>query len=314
MNISSPRPGRARKPRKELPPVPAIEPTAGFEPMAVDRTAKLYVGGKQSRPDGNYSLPVVSPKGKLVGEIGDGNRKDIRNAVQAARKAAGWSSASTHLRAQILYYWAENLAARAGEFADRLAVMTGARPAAAQKEVAAAIDRLFTYGAWADKFDGAVHSPPLRGVALAMNEPIGVAGVLCPDEAPLLSFISLVAPLMAMGNRVVAVPSERYGLIVTDLYQVLETSDVPAGALNIVTGRTADLAKTLADHDDVDTLWAFGPAELSELAEARSVGNMKRTFVDNGKAVDWYDPKVAEGRHFLRQAVQVKNIWIPYGE
>ncbi len=304
----------ARKPRKELPPVPAIEPTAGFEPMAVDRTAKLYVGGKQARPDGNYSLPVVSPKGKLVGEIGDGNRKDIRNAVQAARKAAGWSSASTHLRAQILYYWAENLAARAGEFADRLAAMTGSRPAAAQKEVAAAIDRLFTYGAWADKFDGAVHSPPLRGVALAMNEPIGVAGVLCPDEAPLLSFISLVAPLMAMGNRVVAVPSERYGLIVTDLYQVLETSDVPAGALNIVTGRTADLAKTLADHDDVDTLWAFGPAELSELAEARSVGNMKRTFVDNGKAVDWYDPKVAEGRHFLRQAVQVKNIWIPYGE
>lgn len=304
----------ARKPRKDLPPVPAIESTAGFEPMAVDRTAKLYVGGKQARPDGNYSLPVVSPKGKLIGEIGDGNRKDIRNAVQAARKAAGWSSASTHLRAQILYYWAENLSARAGEFAERLSAMTGARPAAAQKEVNTSIDRLFTYGAWADKFDGAVHSPPLRGVALAMNEPIGVAGVLCPDEAPLLSFISLVAPLMAMGNRVVAVPSERYGLIVTDLYQVLETSDVPAGALNIVTGKTADLAKTLADHDDVDALWAFGPAELSELAEARSVGNMKRTFVDNGKAVDWYDPKVAEGRHFLRQAVQVKNIWIPYGE
>ncbi len=309
-----PRAWAARKPRKDMPPPAIAKPTNGFEPMAVDRTAKLYIGGKQARPDGNYSLSVVSPKGKVIGEVGEGNRKDIRNAVEAARKASGWSVAATHLRAQILYYMAENLAARTDEFAARLAAMTGARPATAQKEVTAAIDRLFAYGAWADKFDGAVHSPPLRGVALAMNEPVGVAGVLCPDEAPLLGFISLVAPLLAMGNRVVAVPSERYGLIATDFYQVLETSDLPAGALNIVTGRTADLAKTLADHDDVDMLWAFGPAEISKMAEARSVGNMKRTFVDNGRAVDWYDPKVAEGRHFLRNAVQVKNIWIPYGE
>jgi len=117
-----------------------------------------------------------------------------------------------------------------------------------------------------------------------------------------------------MGNRVVAIPSERHGLIAADFYQVLETSDVPAGVLNIVTGRTLELAKTLADHDDVDTVWAFGIPELSELVEARSVGNMKRTFVDNGLATDWHDPAVSEGRPFLRQAVQVKNIWIPYGE
>jgi aldehyde dehydrogenase (NAD+) len=304
----------ARKPRKELPALPSIEPANGFEPMTIDRTAKLYIGGRQARPDGNYSLNIVSPKGKVIGEVGEGNRKDIRNAVEVARKSSGWSSATTHLRAQILYYMAENLSARADEFARRLSAISGAKPAAAQKEVGASIDRLFSYGAWADKFDGAVHSPPLRGVALAMHEPIGVAGVLCPDEAPLLSFISLVAPLMAMGNRVVAVPSERHGLIITDFYQVLETSDVPAGALNIVTGRTLELAKTLADHDDVDTLWAFGAPEISEMAEALSVGNMKRTFVDNGRATDWYDPKIAEGRHFLRNAVQVKNIWIPYGE
>jgi len=303
-----------RKPRKPLPPLPVVEPTARFEPAAVDRTAKLYIGGKQTRPDGNYALPVVSPRGKVIGEVGEGNRKDIRNAVEAARKAASWSIASTHLRAQILYYLAENLSARADEFAARLAAISGIKPAAAGREVAAAVDRLFVYGAWADKYDGAVHSPPLRGVALAMHEPIGVAGVLCPDEAPLLNFVSLVAPLIAMGNRVVAVPSERHGLIVTDFYQVLETSDVPAGVLNIVTGRTRDLAKTLAAHDDVDALWAFGAPELSEMAEALSVGNMKRTFVDNGRAVDWFDPKLAEGRHFLRNAVQVKNIWIPYGE
>ena len=304
----------ARKPRKPAPPVPVVEPTASFAPMAVDRTAKLYIGGKQARPDGNYSLPVISPKGKLIGEMGEGNRKDIRNAVQAARKAGSWATASSHLRAQILYYLGENLSARADEFVGRLSAMTSASRQAATREVDAAIDRWFTYAAWSDKFDGAVHSPPLRGVALAMNEPIGVAGVVCPNEAPLLGFVSLVAPLMAMGNRVVAVPSERHGLIAADFYQVLETSDVPAGVLNIVTGQTLELAKTLADHDDVDTVWAFGVPELSELVEARSVGNMKRTFVDNGLATDWHDPAVAEGRHFLRQAVQVKNIWIPYGE
>lgn len=309
-----PRAWAARKPRKPLSPLPVVDPTSAFDAMTVDRTAKLYIGGKQARPDGNYSLPIVSPKGKLIGEVGEGNRKDIRNAVETARKAAAWSAASSHLRAQILYYLAENLSARTEEFSRRLAAMTGVRPAAAHKEVAASIDRLFAFGAWADKFDGAVHSPPLRGVALAMNEPIGVAGVVCPDEAPLLSFISLVAPLLAMGNRVVAIPSERHGLIATDFYQVLETSDVPAGALNIVTGRTAELTKTLADHDDVDVIWAFGSAELSKQVEALSVGNMKRTFVDNGRAIDWHDPKMAEGRLFLRNAVQVKNIWIPYGE
>ncbi|MEX3011126.1 aldehyde dehydrogenase family protein [Hoeflea sp. TYP-13] len=309
-----PRAWAARKPRKPAPPVPVVEATDSFAPMAVDRTAKLYIGGKQVRPDGNYSLTVISPKGKVIGEMGEGNRKDIRNAVQAARKASGWATASTHLRAQILYYLGENLSARTDEFVARLSAMTGVKKQDAEREVEASIDRFFTYAAWADKFDGAVHSPPLRGVALAMNEPIGVAGVICPDEAPLLSFVSLVTPLMAMGNRVVAIPSERYGLIAADFYQVLETSDVPGGVLNIVTGYTKELAKTLADHDDVDTVWAFGDREVSEMTEARSVGNMKRTFVDNGFATNWYDPKVAEGRHFLRNAVQVKNIWIPYGE
>jgi aldehyde dehydrogenase (NAD+) len=147
-----------------------------------------------------------------------------------------------------------------------------------------------------------------------MHEPIGVVGVLCPDEAPLLAFISLVAPLIAVGNRVVVVPSERYPLVATDFYQVLETSDVPAGVVNIVTGSRDTLAKTLAEHDDVDALWAFGPADVSEMAERLSVGNLKRTLVDHGFATDWFDPAAAEGPILLRHAVQVKNVWIPYGE
>ncbi len=204
----------------------------------------------------------------MIGEVGEGNRKDIRNAVAAARGASGWSSATAHNRAQILYYIAENLSARAPEFADRIAAMTGASAANARTEVDASIARLFSYGAWADKYEGVVHQPPLRGVALAMPEPQGVVGVICPPEAPLLGLVSLVAPLIAVGNRVIAVPSEPHPLAATDFYSVLETSDVPAGVINIVTGSTIELAKTLAAHNDVDALW--GSARRSSRRSSKS--------------------------------------------
>jgi aldehyde dehydrogenase (NAD+) len=298
-----------------MPKLPEMKTVAGdFAAPLIDRTAKLFIAGKQARPDGNYSRVVVSPKGKAIGEVGEGNRKDIRNAVVAAQAAAGWSDATQHNRAQVLYYIAENLSGRSTEFAARISAMTGASAASAKVEVEAAIARLFTYAAWADKFEGAVHVPPLRGVALAMPEAVGVVGVICPPEAPLLAFISLVAPLIAVGNRVVVVPSEAHPLSATDFYSVLETSDVPAGVVNIVTGSALELAKTLAAHNDVDAIWAFGSAELSTLVEKLSVGNLKRTFVDNGKMTDWLDRTSAEGSIYLRRATDVKNIWIPYGE
>ena len=304
----------ARKPKAVLPAIVEAEVKPSFDEPALDRTAKLFIGGKQARPDGNYSRVILSPSGKIVGEVGEGNRKDIRNAVAAARTAEGWSKATAHNRAQILYYIAENLSVRAGEFAKRISAMTDVSAAKARKEVEASIQRLFSYGAWADKYDGSVHTPPLRGVALAMNEPLGVAGVACPDEAPLLGLVSLVAPLVAMGNRTVVIPSERYPLAATDLYQVFETSDVPAGVINIVTGSRDSLLKTLAEHDDVDALWVFGSKENSASAEKLSIGNLKRTLVDHGLATDWYDTASSEGPVLLRHAVQVKNIWIPYGE
>ena len=302
----------ARKPKAVQRIAIEAEVKPNFDEPSVDRTAKLFIGGKQARPDGNYSRTILSPSGKIVGEVGEGNRKDIRNAVAAARAAEGWSKATAHNRAQILYYMAENLSARADEFASRIKAMTGVSKA--KSEVTASIQRLFSYGAWADKYDGAVHLPPLRGVALAMNEPLGVVGVICPDEAPLLGFISLVAPLIAMGNRAVVVPSERHPLAATDFYQVLETSDVPAGVINIVTGGRDTLLKTLAEHDDVDGLWVFGSKENSASAEKLSAGNLKRTLVDHGLATDWFDSASSEGPVLLRHAVQVKNIWIPYGE
>jgi aldehyde dehydrogenase (NAD+) len=303
-----------RKPRAAQPAPIEADEHAGFELPAIDRTPKLFIGGKQVRPDGNYSRAVLSPKGKHLGEVGEGNRKDIRNAVAASRSAEAWSRATAHNRAQILYYLAENLSARGDEFALRIAAMTGLTSAKAKAEVDAAIARLFSYGAWADKYEGAVHTPPLRGVALAMHEPIGVAGVACPDEAPLLALVSLTAPLIAMGNRVVVIPSERHPLVATDLYQVLETSDVPAGVINIVTGKRDALVKVLAEHDDVDALWVFGSKDASATAERLSVGNLKRTLVDHGLLTDWHDAAAAEGPILLRHAVQVKNIWIPYGD
>lgn len=294
--------------------LPEAKPaTSGFELPAIDRTAKLYIGGKQARPDGNYSRPVSSPKGESVGDVGVGNRKDIRNAVAAARKASDWAGASEHNRAQVIYYLAENLSARADEFAARMAKVSGSTPAKAVKEVDAAISRLFTYAAYADKNDGRVHVPPMRGVALAMNEPVGVVGVVCPPEAPLLSLISMVAPLIAMGNRAIVVPSALNPLAATDLYSVLETSDLPAGVINIVTGDPQELGEVLAAHNDVDALWAFGAAELSRKVELLSAGNLKRTYVDYGKQIDWF-AREAEGPEWLRRSSEIKNIWIPYGE
>ena len=278
----------------------------------IDRTVKLYIGGKQARPDSGYSMEVRAADGRLLGEAPLGNRKDIRNAVEAARKASAWAKASAHNRAQVLYYCAENLAQRSGEVAARLASVVGKKQAAA--EVKLAIERIFTYAAWADKFDGAVHNPPFRNIAIAMNEAIGTVGVICPREAPLLGFLSVVMPALAMGNTVIAVPSETYPLIAGNLYQVFDTSDLPGGAVNIVTGRVADLLKTLAEHDDVDAIWSFADEASAAAAKAMSVGNLKQVFTNEGRSIDWFDPKVAEGRRFLEHAVQVKNIWVPYGE
>lgn len=284
-------------------------------PQAIDRTAKMYIGGKQKRPDGNYNYAVVSPSAVQIGEAGEGNRKDIRDAVEAAASAAPkWAAATPHNRAQILYYIAENLSYRATEFEGRIRSMTDCTPAQARKEVETAIQRLFIYGGWADKFEGRIHNPPLRGLTLAVNEPVGTIGIICPDEAPLLAFISLVAPAMAMGNSCVVVPSPVYPLAATDFYQILDTSDVPGGVVNIVTGDRDTLTKTLAEHDNVDALWYHGPKHGTAQVEAASVGNLKQTWCNNGRAIDWLDHNVAEGREYLRRATQVKNIWVPYGE
>jgi aldehyde dehydrogenase (NAD+) len=291
------------------------ETLGGDAPVAeaIDRTAKLYIGGKQLRPDSGYSYAVLSAKGEHVAELPLGNRKDIRNAVEAAHKARGWSAMSAHARAQVLYYLAENLSVRAVEFEQRLVQLTGVSRKQAALELETSLARILYYAAQADKYDGMVHGVPGRQVTLAMHEPWGVLAISCPDVAPLLSFISLVLPAVAMGNRVVATPSSRYGLIITDLYQVFDTSDLPAGVINIVTGAQDELAKTLAEHDDVPAMWYVGSSEGVAVVERASTGNLKALWASSD-ARDWFDAQQGQGREYLRQAVQVKNIWIPYGD
>jgi aldehyde dehydrogenase (NAD+) len=279
---------------------------------AIDRTVKLYIGGKQARPDSGYSMGVHAADGRLLGEAPVGNRKDIRNAVEAAHKAAAWAKATAHSRAQVLYYCAENLSQRRDEIVHRLSAVVGEKQAAAEVELG--IQRIFSYAAWADKFDGAVHNPPFRNIAIAMNEPVGTVGVICPNDTPLLGFLSLVLPLIAMGNTVVAVPSEKYPLITADLYQLFDTSDLTGGAVNIVTGSASQLLKTLAEHDDVDAIWCYGDEATVASAKAMSIGNLKQVWTNEGRAIDWFDASQGEGRWYLEHATQVKNIWVPYGE
>jgi aldehyde dehydrogenase (NAD+) len=304
----------ASKSSKSVAPSASPSIGGGQELSTIDRTAKLYIGGKQTRPDSGYSYSVKDNKGRVIGQAGMGNRKDVRNAVEAALKASAWSSATAHNRAQVLYFIAENLSARVEEFVKRL-TLSGAASRNAKQEVETAIARIFFYAAHADKYDGRIHSTNAkRQTTLAFNEPFGVMGVVCPDENPLLAMISLLMPALAMGNRVVLVASQSQPLIVTDFYQVLDTSDVPGGAVNILTGARDELAKTLAEHDEVASIWYHGSADGSAMVEKASAGNVKSTWVSNGKATNWFNGTQAESHEYLRRATQVKNIWIPYGE
>lgn len=324
------RPSWKKRPRPELPAASsngkAVAPWGDATPQrppallaptssngVIDRTAKLYIGGKQQRPDGNYSRAILGKNGKLIGQVGEGNRKDIRNAVEAAHAARGWADRSPYNRAQVLYFLAENLSARTAEFSDRLRLQTGQSKKSAAMEVDRSLDRLFTYAAWADRFGGSVQETTLQGIVVAHHDYLGVIGVACPDAHPLLAMISLVAPAVARGNTTIVIPSETYPLIATDFYQVLDTSDIPGGVINIVTGDRDHLSKTLVEHEDVDAMWYFGDATGCREIERRSTANMKRTWVDYGADRDWMSREQGEGEAFLYASVQVKNIWVPSG-
>ncbi|SNT75509.1 aldehyde dehydrogenase family protein [Paracoccus seriniphilus] len=278
----------------------------------IDRTMKNYIGGKQARPDGGSSYVIRDHKGRPLGLAPLSGRKDIRNAVEAARKAGSWSS-NAHGRAQVLFFLAENIAARSAELISLLQNMTGTGKSEAGGEVQKLLERCFYYAGLADKDDGAIHATKPRHLTLSLKEPVGVAGVLAPDNSPLLGLMSLILPLIAAGNRVVAVPSPAHALIAQSLYQIFDTSDLPAGVVNLVSGDRDVLAQTLAEHDAVDLLWYHGSAKGAAAVEAASAGNLKQVWTNGGFATDWFDDAEARGRHWMARATQIKTIWVPYG-
>ena len=282
--------------------------------QSIDRTLKFYIGGKQVRPDGGHSMSTYNADGSLAAIVGSGNRKDIRNAVNAAIKAASWSSQSGHGRAQILYFLAENLAIRESEWIKRLETLCGVTKKQAKAEFNESLSRIFSYAAWADKYDGAVHSAPYRGVTMALPEPIGVLAQIAPEDQPLLTTISLIAPAIAMGNRVILIPSENFPSVALELVQTFETSDIPPGVINIVTGDKDELSNQLVGHAEVDGVWCWADSDTVAKVETTSALDLKRLWIHSDGDRDWLDPNQGEGLEFLRNATEVKNIWTPYGD
>ncbi|MBK7524404.1 MAG: aldehyde dehydrogenase family protein [Saprospiraceae bacterium] len=280
---------------------------------SVDVTYKLYIGGKQVRPDGGNSLIISNDAGEYLGEVPKGSRKDIRDAVEAAHSNAAWSNMTGHGRAQVLYYLAENLLRREEEWIRKIIKVTLQKPENAEKEWKKGIERIFYYAAKTDKYDGLVHHTVQKNVTLAMPEPIGVMAIVPSDDSAFLGLLSLLLPALTMGNRVLLVPSEKFSTLALDLYQIMDTSDIPGGTVNIITGKHEELVPEMAKHFDIDGMWYFGTEDLSKQVELLSVGNLKRTWVNYGKYRNWLDNQHGQGDDYLRHASQIKNIWIPYG-
>ncbi|SIQ00155.1 aldehyde dehydrogenase (NAD+) [Paracoccus thiocyanatus] len=274
---------------------PAPAEIVPVEGSGIDRTVKLYIGGAQKRPDGGASYAAQDALVPL------GNRKDIRNAVEAAQGAlAKWQGLGGHGRAQVLYFLAENLAQRRAEFAGY------ASPA----EVDAAIRRCFFYAGFADKYDGATVSARPGHLCHVQPEPHGVMGLVAPTAAQLAGFMALLLPAIAMGNAVVAIPSQDRPMAALTLAQVLACSDVPGGVVNIVSGPRDDLARALAGHDGVAAIWHAGQGD--GLAQVQRAAAETLIPVWTPAPRDWSDPQ-AQGRDFLRAASRTKTVWLPYG-
>ncbi len=286
----------------------------GTSSNSIDRTPKLYIGGKQKRPDSGYSFSSYDAHNNFICDVPNANRKDVRDTVEVASKAVSKSSTNFN-RAQILYYLAENLQDRKNTFSNLLSSLIGISQKDADKEFDQSIERLFYYGAMADKFEGSIHNPPIRGLTLAVKEPIGVVANILNDDYPLLSLITTLGSNFAAGNASIIVPGQNTSLLATELYQLLETSDVPAGYINILTTKQNSLNKILSEHENIDGIWFFSENNNERLKVIQSTtSNLKRTWCPQSKNLDWSFKEKDFLEEFLYQSTQVKNIWIPYGE
>ena len=282
--------------------------------LDVRKTYKMYVGGAFPRSESGRSYAVTDQEGAFVANVSRASRKDVRDAVVAARKAfGGWSARTAYNRGQILYRVAEMLEGRRVQFTTELTLTEDISRASAEEFVDAAIDRWVWYAGWADKISQVVGAAnPVAGpyFNLSSPEPTGVVGVLAPQNAPLLGLVSVLAPVIVTGNSCVVVASERHPLPAVTLGEVLATSDLPGGVVNILTGHTAELAPWLASHMDIQGLDLTGADEASAVdLERAAVDNLKRVLRPDTDE-DWHtDPGLARMTTFL----ETKTVWHPIG-
>ena len=285
--------------------------------LDVHKTYKLYLGGNFVRSESGRFLPAKSPRGDLLDNVCHASRKDFRDAVVAARSAAGgWEKKTAYLRGQILYRAAEMLQNRAAELAHEITRSTGASAAKAKREVAHAIDRLVYYAGWTDKYAqifGSVNPVATPHFNFTTPEPTGVVVVLAPDEPALLPLVSLTAPVILSGNAAVVVASDKYPLPAATFAEILATSDLPGGVVNILTGKRSDLVSHIASHMDVNAIVdAAGLPELSAKLRAGTAINLKRYAHRALAPADWFTTK-AEDPYWILDAVEFKTAWHPIG-
>ena len=280
----------------------------------IDRTPKLYIGGKQKRPDGGYSFGLNSVNGSFICDIAQANRKDVRDSVEIAAKSFS-KQLSNFNRSQLLFYLAENLQQRKNTFVELLIALTGSSLTNARKEFESSCERLFYYASMADKFEGNIHNPPIRGLTLALKEPLGVISSILNNDTPLLSLITTLGAIFSTGNTNIIITGQKTSLIATELYQVFDTSDIPSGYINILTAKEGDLTSTLSLHENIDGIWYFGKNNNEKsLLIKNTTSNLKRYWCPEEQDIDWFVNKKEFLDEFLYQSTQIKNIWIPYGE
>ncbi|HXS68578.1 MAG TPA: aldehyde dehydrogenase family protein [Candidatus Polarisedimenticolia bacterium] len=285
--------------------------------LEVRKTYKLYIGGKFPRSESGRYLPAKSPRGEHLDNFANASRKDFRDAVVAARAAAGgWTKASAYNRGQILYRAAEMLQNRAAELVNEIARSTGVTTANARREVNAAIDRLVHFAGWTDKYAqvfGSVNPVASSHFNFSTPEPTGVVVVLAPDAPSLLGLVSLVAPVILSGNAAVVIASEKFPLPAATFAEILATSDLPGGVVNILTGKRAELVPHIASHMDVNAIVdGAGEGELSAKLQGGTAINLKRYANHSLQPAEWFTAK-AEDPYWILDTVEFKTAWHPIG-
>jgi acyl-CoA reductase-like NAD-dependent aldehyde dehydrogenase len=285
--------------------------------LDVRKTYKLYIGGNFARSESGRSLAAIGADGARLDNYPNASRKDFRDAVSAARPAFdGWAKKSAYLRGQILYRAAEMLQNRAVELANEIARSTGAKNVKANAEVSASIDRLVYYAGWTDKYSqvfGSVNPVASSHFNFSTPEPTGVVVALAPDEPALVSLVALIAPIILSGNSVVVIASEKFPLPALTFGEILATSDLPGGVVNILTGKRAELISHIASHMDVNAVVdGTGISEIGSALQAGTATNLKRYSAHSLAPGEWFTSK-AEDPYWIMDTVETKTAWHPIG-